>query len=160
MFSKADKSTTQTTRPAEKPSAPSIISATLHVIGNLVSQGDIQLDGTVDGDVKSKRLTIGETAVINGSIAGDFIRVSGTINGEITGKTVELTQTARVTGDIIHESLSIDAGAFVQGLCKRVESQRLELAATAPKALESGSGKPKLAVTDGGDNKQEKKAAV
>ena len=160
MFSKADKSTSQSTRPAEKPSAPSIISATLHVIGNLVSNGDIQLDGTVDGDVKSKRLTIGETAVINGSISGDFVRVSGTVNGEITAKTVELTQSARVTGDIIHESLAIDAGAYVQGLCKRVEAQRLELASSSPKALESNPGKPKLAVTDGGDGKPEKKAAV
>lgn len=93
----------------------------MSVKGDLFSEGDIQLDGLVNGDVRSKHVTVGKLAVINGSIIGDNLRVSGTVNGEITARVVILTSTARVTGDINHDSLSIQAGAYVQGLCKRVE---------------------------------------
>ncbi len=159
MFSKADKAKAQSARPVEKPAAPSIISENLTVTGNLVSQGDIQIDGTIDGDVHSKRLTIGHSAVINGSVRGDMVRISGTVNGEITAKKVELTETAKVTGDIVHESLAIDAGAYVQGLCRRVEEQRLELAKSEePRSSDAGSAVQKLTVAETRSSQQEKKA--
>ena len=74
--------------------------------------GDIQIDGIVDGDVESNLLTIGDSATVNGSVEGEIIRVAGTVNGEITGRIVELTKSARITGDINHHSLAIEAGAL------------------------------------------------
>ncbi len=106
---------------AVKPVAPSIISTDLHVRGDLISTGDIHIDGEVDGDVRSVRVTIGETAAVNGSVFADEVHVSGAVNGEISAKSVVLTKTAAVKGDVNHESLSIEAGAFIQGLCKRVQ---------------------------------------
>ena len=44
--------------PASKSTVPSIISASLHVVGNLVSEGDIQIDGAVDGDIRTTIVTI------------------------------------------------------------------------------------------------------
>jgi len=158
MFSKAEKSRAQTARPSVKPSAPSIISENLKVTGNLVSDGDIQMDGTIDGDVRSKRLTIGHSAVINGAVMGDVVRTAGTVNGEITAKKVELTETAKVTGDIIHESLAIDAGAFVQGLCRRVEGQKLELAKPGDPVTDATATLPKLTVAESKAGQPEKKA--
>ncbi len=108
---------------ATKPVAPSIISTDLHVRGDLVSAGDIHIDGDVDGDVRSARVTIGETAAVNGSVFAEQVHVSGAVNGEISAKTVILTKTAAVKGDVNHESLSIEAGAFIQGLCKRVQME-------------------------------------
>ena len=67
---------------ANKNHTPSIISANLRIAGNLVTDGVIQLDGIVDGDVNCDDLTLGESAVINGSIEGNRVRVSGTVNGE------------------------------------------------------------------------------
>jgi len=158
MFSKAEKSRAQTARPSDKPAAPSIISENLTVTGNLVSEGDIQIDGTIDGDVRSKRLTIGQSAVINGAVMGDNVRIAGTVNGEITAKKVELTETARVTGDIVHDSLAIDAGAYVQGLCRRVEAQRLELAKSGDTVTDATAALPKLTVAESKPGQPEKKA--
>jgi cytoskeletal protein CcmA (bactofilin family) len=42
---------------------------------------------------------------------------------------VVLEKTARVTGDILHKSLSIEQGAFLEGMCKRIDSSP---AAAAP----------------------------
>ncbi|MGE4220820.1 MAG: polymer-forming cytoskeletal protein, partial [Alphaproteobacteria bacterium] len=93
-------------------------------MGNLATEGDIQCDGSVDGDILSRSLTVGEQAVINGSIAGEIVRVAGVVNGEINARIVELTRTARVTGDIIHATLSIEAGAFIDGLCRHVDPKK------------------------------------
>ena len=125
MFLKGrDKGSTAKLMPQSdnKNRALSIISANLRISGNVVTDGVIQLDGIVDGDVVCDDLTLGESAVINGSIQGSSIRISGTVNGEIAARSVEITRTAKVTGDISHTSLMIEAGAFVQGLCRYVET--------------------------------------
>ena len=98
----------------------------MRISGNLKTDGDVQVDGIVDGDVESNQLTISDSATVNGSVFSDIIRVAGNVNGEITGRVVELTRTARITGDIKHHSLAIEAGAFVQGLCRRIDPKQLE----------------------------------
>lgn len=141
MFSRGRKSAEAPSGEQEAPQVPSIISAGLRITGNLVSDGDIQLDGRVDGDIKTRKLTVGEGAVVNGKIVGEEIAIAGSVNGEITGQTVRLTKTARVVGDIGHASLAIDAGAYIEGLCKRIDTQR----DAAP------VGKPALQIAGGAD---------
>jgi cytoskeletal protein CcmA (bactofilin family) len=135
MFSKVSKSESKssTTSPSASKSltvpkitsagvAPSIVSANLRVTGDLESEGDIQIDGHVEGDVRSNSVTVGEHAVVCGAILSQMVRVAGTVKGQINGKVVELSRTAKVTGDIVHESLAIEAGAFIQGLCRHADS--------------------------------------
>ncbi|MGY8990677.1 MAG: bactofilin family protein [Rhodospirillales bacterium] len=104
----------------DKPSAPSILSSDLHVIGNLNSDGEIQIDGVIDGDIFTNTLMVGEAAVINGEIHADNLIVHGTINGQIKAKSVSLMKTANIVGDILHEDLAIEKGAFLEGLCQRI----------------------------------------
>ncbi|MCH7944264.1 MAG: polymer-forming cytoskeletal protein, partial [Proteobacteria bacterium] len=52
----------------QSSAAPSIISADMKVVGNLQSGGDVQIEGSVEGDIKSRTVTIGEKAQINGSV--------------------------------------------------------------------------------------------
>jgi len=121
MFSKAKPQQTTTVRSSGQPVPPSIISSNLVITGNLESDGDIQLDGQINGDVRTNNLTVGEHAVVNGGVVAKTVMVAGTVNGEIKAEEVELVSSAKVTGDITHGSLSIQAGAFLQGLCKRLE---------------------------------------
>jgi cytoskeletal protein CcmA (bactofilin family) len=103
-------------------STPSIISADLHVVGDLVSNGDIQVDGEIEGDIQSRTVTIGATAHVRGSVSAETVRVCGSVTGQIRGNTVSLDRTARVSGDILHASLAIEPGAFLEGHCRRIES--------------------------------------
>jgi cytoskeletal protein CcmA (bactofilin family) len=100
----------------------STISSDLRINGDVVSDGDIQLDGAVQGNVRSRNLIIGETGSVTGEVSADSVRVLGKVVGPIKSKAVVLAKTANVTGEVRHESLTIDAGAFIDGHCKRLDA--------------------------------------
>ena len=81
MFSKTSKSTatamTSETKTNLKTGAPSIISADMKIVGSIESAGDVQIDGTIEGDVASRTLTVSDTAIVRGSVSADTVRVSG-----------------------------------------------------------------------------------
>ena len=70
--------------PKAKPPA-SVLSQDLHVIGNIKTTGDIQVEGTVEGDIRAHLLTIGETATIKGEVIADDIVINGRIIGRVRG---------------------------------------------------------------------------
>lgn len=100
---------------------PSVLSPDLTVVGNIKTQGDIQVEGTVEGDIRAHQLTIGETATIKGEIVGDDVIVHGRVIGRVRGLKVRLTATARVEGDIIHKTIAIESGAHFEGSVQRQE---------------------------------------
>ena len=104
--------------PKAKPPA-SVISSDLHITGNIKSSGDIQIEGTVEGDIRAHLLTIGESATIKGEVTADDVVVNGRIVGRVRGLKVRLTSTARVEGDIIHKTIAIESGAHFEGSVQR-----------------------------------------
>ena len=104
--------------PKAKPPA-SILSADLHITGNMKTTGDIQVEGTVEGDIRAHLLTVGETATIKGEVIADDVVVNGRIVGRVRGLKVRLTSTARVEGDIIHKTIAIESGAHFEGSVQR-----------------------------------------
>jgi cytoskeletal protein CcmA (bactofilin family) len=125
------------TPPKAKP-APSVLSSDLTVVGNLKTSGDIQIEGTVEGDIRAHLLTVGETATIRGEVVADDVVVNGRVIGRVRGLKVRLTSTARVEGDIIHKTIAIESGAHFEGSVQRQDdplaSSRAALAAP-PAAL-------------------------
>jgi len=113
-------STTPSSSPKTKPN-PSILSSDLTITGNLRTTGDIQVEGTVQGDIRAHLLTVGETANIEGEIVADDIVVTGRVVGKVRGLKVRLTSTARVEGDIIHKTIAIESGAHFEGSVQRAE---------------------------------------
>lgn len=101
-------------------SVPSILSADVRVTGNLNSQGEIQIDGTIEGDIRAKILLVGQGAEVKGEIVAETVQIHGIVHGQIKAKVVVLAKTARVTGDILHEDLSIEKGAFLEGHCRSI----------------------------------------
>jgi len=88
-------------------------------VGNVKTSGDIQVEGTVEGDIRAHLLTIGETATIKGEVVADDIVVNGRVIGRVRGLKVRLTATARVEGDIIHKTIAIESGAHFEGSVQR-----------------------------------------
>lgn len=108
---------------------PSIIGKDLVVRGDLASQGDIQVDGTIEGGVKGVTIRIGDGGSVNGTIAADSVLIAGTVSGRIRSKAVVLARTARVQADIWVDTLTIEAGARFEGACNRFASEAQAAAA-------------------------------
>ncbi|MEM0946658.1 MAG: polymer-forming cytoskeletal protein [Pseudomonadota bacterium] len=106
--------------PTAKPPA-SVLSSDLTVVGNLKTAGDIQIEGTVEGDIRAHLLTVGEGATVKGECMADDVVVNGRIIGKVRGLKVRLTSTARVEGDIIHKTIAIESGAHFEGSVQRQE---------------------------------------
>ena len=103
-------------------SAPSIISTDMIMQGALSSAGDIQIDGRVEGDVRSVGLVIGEKAEIHGEVLAEDVTVRGKVIGRIRARKVLLAATCRVEGDILHEALAVESGAFFEGNCRHSDN--------------------------------------
>ncbi|NNK15512.1 MAG: polymer-forming cytoskeletal protein [Sulfitobacter sp.] len=119
--------------PKAKPPA-SLLSADLHVTGNMKTTGDIQVEGTVEGDIRAHLLTIGESATIKGEVIADDVVINGRIVGRVRGLKVRLTSTARVEGDIIHKTIAIESGAHFEGSVQRQDDPLNPGAKSAPAA--------------------------
>ena len=113
MFSKSNNGKSQSV-------SLSILAADCRLTGDIASDGEVHIDGRLDGDVLCKTLTIGETGVLTGKIGADTVRILGSVNGQVKANEVELGATARVVGDITHATLKVDAGAYVQGVFTRL----------------------------------------
>ena len=137
----APKSSTElmpATTPNPKP-APSILSSDLTIKGNLKTSGDIQVEGTVEGDIRAHLLTVGEGATIKGEIIADDVVVNGRVVGRVRGLKVRLTSSARVEGDIIHKTIAIESGAHFEGSVQR-QDDPISGGSKAALAAPAGSG--------------------
>lgn len=125
--------------------AASVIGADLTITGSLISKGEVQVDGTVEGDIHGSHVVIGEQATIAGGVFADEVVVRGHVVGSVRGKRVMLQSTSQVEGDIFHQSLSIEQGAMFEGKSRRTTDDPRSIAPSAPKIeLQQFSTPPRL----------------
>ncbi|MCM2562184.1 polymer-forming cytoskeletal protein [Lutimaribacter sp. EGI FJ00015] len=136
------------TTPKAKPPA-SVLSADLHITGNIKTTGDVQVEGTVEGDIRAHLLTIGESATIKGEVIADDVVINGRIVGRVRGLKVRLSSTARVEGDIIHKTIAIESGAHFEGSVQRQDDPLS--GKSGQKQAAAASGQPQQATTPAGD---------
>ena len=105
----------------KKLDAPSILSNNIKIVGEIKSEGEVHIDGQLIGDIQCDTLQIGVNGMIKGKIRANTLRVSGSVEGRIMVASVFLAATARIVGDVFHESIAIEPGAFVNGICRHRE---------------------------------------
>ncbi|CAA7619754.1 Cell shape determination protein CcmA [Candidatus Terasakiella magnetica] len=117
----------------------SVIGADVRIVGNIYTQGEMQIDGQVEGDITCQRLLVGEGGRITGEVTAETVQVHGALTGKISASAVTIARSANVVGDVIQDSLEIEAGASMEG--------RLIRKTATPKALEhKGNGAAEPAV--------------
>ena len=124
MFTKPTKPPSARAEAAEglvrKPIACSLIAENVSLVGDLTSDGDVQLDGALRGDLKVGHLTIGETGQVEGTIAAEVVDIRGRVAGAISARSVKLFASAQVDGDIAHAQLAVEPGARFVGRSVRL----------------------------------------
>lgn len=103
----------------ETPGAINILSAGTKIQGDVFTDGDFRLDGSINGKFTSKlKLVIGPSGSIEGDIECRDCEVCGKVKGNILAhENLVLRETADVCGDIRVNRLAIEPGAVFVGHC-------------------------------------------
>jgi len=123
----------------------SVIADDLHIKGEVTTQGDIELKGTLEGEVTCRTLLIAEDAKVEGKATAEKVVVRGAVDGAIHGIRVTLTSSARVKGELVCKALSVDEEAYFDGTSQRVNDPL-------------GIGEGQLKTSSGGNSKPENKS--
>jgi cytoskeletal protein CcmA (bactofilin family) len=101
-----------------------LISNGTDITGDILSSGDIRIDGSVTGTLNIKgKVVIGPTGKIKGEVICKNSEISGVIEGKITvSQLLNLKSSCRILGDIATSKLSIEPGAKFSGNCKMSEN--------------------------------------
>ena len=93
----------------------SILPAGTTLNGDLIGSGDITIEGTVNGNIKCRFLTLSGQPTISGSAEAEVVNLCGSFTGELRAAKVILNKTAKMRGDIYQEVLEIQTGADFEG---------------------------------------------
>lgn len=97
-----------------------IIGAGVVLEGKLSSNGNIRVDGAINGDIIANgNVTVGESGEITGEITADVISIGGKVTGSINSKEKAMLESKAVLkGDIVTKILVVEAGAIFDGNSK------------------------------------------
>jgi cytoskeletal protein CcmA (bactofilin family) len=112
----------------------SLIDRSANLIGDLWSEGDIQIDGHLCGNINCVQLIIGKEGAVTGAIIAQEAVIRGKMTGLIRATRVLLQASARVECEIIYQSLSVDEGASFEGIARPQANPLAEAGAPAPVA--------------------------
>jgi len=108
--------------------AETIVGHSVKIEGDLISDGDIKVDGSVSGKIKTaKSLFVGPTAKIEADVEAGTVTVAGVVHGNLKVKgLLVILQTGKILGDIECGQLAIEEGAFLQVIVRwrKVKKQK------------------------------------
>ncbi|MEN8857702.1 MAG: polymer-forming cytoskeletal protein [Flavobacteriaceae bacterium] len=113
MFSHKDK--TQKTNIMER----NVVAKNTSIVGDIISQGDFRIDGSLDGSIKTNgRVIIGAEGSIKGKVESNNAEIEGTFSGElIVHETLTLKASAHISGEVVIGKLSVEPGATFNVSC-------------------------------------------
>jgi cytoskeletal protein CcmA (bactofilin family) len=119
------------------PGSINLIGTGTVIEGEIKSNGDIRIDGSIFGSITSKaKVVLGSTGAIEGDITCQNADISGVLKGKTTVvELLFLKSTSKVLGDIVTSKLVVEAGAIFTGSCN------MTAVGKDGKAVERPSGK-------------------
>lgn len=98
---------------------PNIIAPGTIITGDIQTDGDFRIDGTLKGKIQSKgKVVVGHSGLIEGEITCENADISGKLKANLNiRKLTSLKKTASIEGDIRTQQLAIEPGAHFTGSC-------------------------------------------
>lgn len=125
MFSKSSNTTAAPQRPAAGSSASnnrSVFAPDLQIVGDVSTNGTVEVLGQVEGTIAAHHLTIGIEGSVQGQVAADTIDVKGKLDGRADANSFTLRAASQVVADVNYTSLVIESGAQIEGRFSRTKT--------------------------------------
>ena len=96
-----------------------VIAKNTTIVGDIKSDGDFRIDGTLEGSLKTDgRVIIGSDGFIKGKVEATNADIEGKFSGELlVSNTLTIKATADISGEVIIGKLSIEPGASFNATC-------------------------------------------
>ena len=96
-----------------------IIAKNTIIVGEIKSEGDFRIDGTLEGNLIIKgKVIIGATGIVKGNIEASSADTEGETSGQLKViKTLTVKANAKILGDVVVGKLSIEPGATFNASC-------------------------------------------
>ena len=103
----------------QSPGGATLISAGTTLNGDIISENDLRVDGTIKGNIKcSSKIIIGPTGFVDGHIESANADITGKVQGNVVVKEfLQLRGESKVTGNLTAAKLQIDPTATFNGQC-------------------------------------------
>ncbi|MBB4287000.1 bactofilin family protein [Roseospira goensis] len=95
----------------------SVFAADLRVLGDVVSKGDLDVHGHVEGTISVKDLVVARGATVDGRVRAASADVAGRIHGRLDCDRAAIESSGCVEGDVAYKSLSMVAGGILNAHC-------------------------------------------
>lgn len=104
---------------AELISSQNIISNGTKIVGDLISEGDLRIDGTIEGNLKTPgKVVVGKSGMIKGTLNGTDAHFEGKFSGKLNlSGTLTLKSSAHVEGEVVLGKLEVEPGATFNVTC-------------------------------------------
>ena len=79
--------------------------------GKISNAKSIEINGYVEADLTTEKVTIGSTGKFIGAVDSDLVVIAGEYEGKMQAESVWLTETSRISGEVHYKSLQMDRGA-------------------------------------------------
>ncbi len=96
-----------------------LISRGVIMIGSLFFDGQVRVDGVIDGEVRCNALEITERGAVEGLIVAESVDVLGEASGTIYAHKLVLRTACTVEGEIYHHNLVLENGCYFEGKSRR-----------------------------------------
>ncbi|MBX3103001.1 MAG: polymer-forming cytoskeletal protein [Bacteroidetes bacterium] len=101
-------------------SSLSLIAQGMTVIGDMVCEGDLRVEGRIVGNLVCKsKLVVGTEGLVEGNVDATNATIEGKVQGTVVVRALlQLHETGKIMGDIVAEKMVVQAGAIFTGTCK------------------------------------------
>jgi cytoskeletal protein CcmA (bactofilin family) len=128
----------KTTRPK------TVVADGCRIHGELTLDGDLHLDGQIDGNIHAINVSVGKTGLLKGEVIATHVTVSGRVDGKIRCELLELLDGCHVHGEVQCQNLVVEKGAKFVGSTRESVEQVMDSRVALPavgsvQALESNS---------------------
>ena len=89
------------------------------IIGTIIADGDIRIDGTVEGEMQcAGKVVIGEKGLVKGTVTCQSSEIMGALDGKIiNAQTLALRATGKIKGEVQTQTLIVEPNAQFNGTC-------------------------------------------
>src|SRR5688572_11020924 len=119
MFNNKNKTDMQPEKSNGNGNGTTLVGAGTTLKGDVSSNSDLRIDGTVIGNVHSTaKIVIGANGVVEGDLSGNQADIVGKVTGNIKAKDLlQLRSESTVTGNLYVDKLQVEPSATFNGQC-------------------------------------------